>query len=384
MYAVTKIIGGNFMNDIKENMLKHENNLSPYASKSTDAIRLYPMDEDIRPAYFRDIDRVIYSLSYERYMDKTQVFTNTDNDHISKRMIHVQFVSKIARTIGRALNLNEDLIEAIALGHDIGHVPYGHKGEMFLNEFSLKHGEGYFYHNVQSVRTLMMLENNGRGINLCIQTLDGIMSHNGEIVSNRYEPTNKTKDEFLSEFKNSYKDPFVVKNQRPMTLEGCVVRISDIIGYLGRDIEDALRLNAIDEKDLPESIMQILGNKNGDIVNTIILDIIKNSKDKNYIEMSPEVLNAVKELKDFNYKNIYTKVETKEELNYMKNMFEFLFHTYLSDLKNDNKESSIYKVFLNNMCAEYKENNSCVRIVIDYIAGMTDDYFKREFINRNK
>lgn len=372
------------MNDIKENMLKHENNLSPYASRSTDAIRLYPMDEDIRPAYFRDIDRVIYSLSYERYMDKTQVFTNTDNDHISKRMIHVQFVSKIARTIGRALNLNEDLIEAIALGHDIGHVPYGHKGEMFLNELSLKHGEGYFNHNVQSVRTLMLLENNGRGINLCIQTLDGIMSHNGEIVNNIYEPINKTKEEFLSEFKNSYKDPFVIKNQRPMTLEGCVVRISDIIGYLGRDIEDALRLNAIDQKDLPESIMQILGNKNGDIVNTIILDIIKNSKDKNYIEMSPEVLNAVKELKDFNYKNIYTKVETKEELNHMKNMFEFLFDTYLNDLKINNRESSIYKVFLNNMCDEYKENNSCVRIVIDYIAGMTDDYFKREFINRNK
>lgn len=372
------------MNDIKENMLKHENNLSPYASRSTDAIRLYPMDEDIRPAYFRDIDRVIYSLSYERYMDKTQVFTNTDNDHISKRMIHVQFVSKIARTIGRALNLNEDLIEAIALGHDIGHVPYGHKGEMFLNELSLKHGEGYFNHNVQSVRTLMLLENNGRGINLCIQTLDGIMSHNGEIVNNIYEPINKTKEEFLSEFKNSYKDPFVIKNQRPMTLEGCVVRISDIIGYLGRDIEDALRLNAIDQKDLPESIMQILGNKNGDIVNTIILDIIKNSKDKNYIEMSPEVLNAVKELKDFNYKNIYTKVETKEELNHMKNMFEFLFDTYLNDLKINNRESSIYKVFLNNMCDEYKENNSCVRIAIDYIAGMTDDYFKREFINRNK
>lgn len=236
-------------------MIKGEKLLGDAATRSCEAIRLYEIDEDFRPAFYRDIDRIIYSLSYERYMDKTQVFTNVKNDHISKRMIHVQLVSKIARTIGRALNLNEDLIEAIALGHDIGHVPFGHKGESILNDLSVKYGEGNFYHNVQSVRNLMFLENNGKGANLCIQTLDGIMSHNGEIVINRYEPVKKSVDEFLKEYTDSYFNPDIVKKQRPMTLEGCVVRISDVIGYLGRDVEDAIRLGKIKKEDLPDSVI---------------------------------------------------------------------------------------------------------------------------------
>lgn len=363
-------------------MIKGEKLLGDAATRSSEAIRLYEIDEDFRPAFYRDIDRIIYSLSYERYMDKTQVFTNVKNDHISKRMIHVQLVSKIARTIGRALNLNEDLIEAIALGHDIGHVPFGHKGESILNDLSVKYGEGNFYHNVQSVRNLMFLENNGKGANLCIQTLDGIMSHNGEIVINRYEPVKKSVDEFLKEYTDSYFNPDIVKKQRPMTLEGCVVRISDVIGYLGRDVEDAIRLGKIKKEDLPDSVINLLGSRNGEMVDTIIINIINNSIGKKYIEISPSIFKAINDLKDFNYKNIYLRTESDDELKHIKFMFEYLFEIYLNDLNKENKNSNIYKVFLNDMDYNYLVNTSKTRMVIDYIAGMTDEYFIREFNNR--
>ena len=189
------------MNNIEKakiNFLKKEENLSEFATKSTCALRLKSEEEDIRPAFFHDIDRIIHSLSYTRYMDKTQVYVRSENDHISKRITHVQLVSKIARTIGRALNLNEDLIEAIALGHDIGHTPLGHEGEAMLNEISLRELGEYFSHNIQSVRHLMEVDGNGEGLNLSVQVLDGIMCHNGEILAPRYEPCFKTKEEFLS------------------------------------------------------------------------------------------------------------------------------------------------------------------------------------------
>ena len=176
--------------DIREIMLQNENTLGDLATRDADAIRLVDEDlsNDIRGNYFHDIDRIIYSLAYTRYIDKTQVFSNIANDHITKRMIHVQFVSKIARTISRALKLNEDLTEAIALGHDIGHVPFGHLGERYLNEISLRFNEGYFMHNVESVRELMVLEDDGKGKNLCIQTLDGMLCHNGEFLQANYKP----------------------------------------------------------------------------------------------------------------------------------------------------------------------------------------------------
>ena len=156
---------------LKNNFLNKEKYLSKYATLSSSAIRYSDtiLSDDIRPPYFHDIDRIIYSLSYTRYLDKTQVFTKSGNDHISKRITHVQLVSKVARTIGRALNLNEDLIEAIALGHDIGHTPLGHTGEDFLNKISLRELGEYFSHNIQSVRDLMFIENNGKGLNLTVQ-----------------------------------------------------------------------------------------------------------------------------------------------------------------------------------------------------------------------
>ena len=291
----------------KNNFLNKEKNLSCYATKSSDAIRIEEDKSlnDIRPNFFHDIDKIIYSLSYMRYLDKTQVFSRIENDHISKRITHVQMVSKIARTIGRALNLNEDLIEAIALGHDIGHTPLGHFGETLLNEISIRELNLYFAHNIQSVRHLMCVENNGRGFNLSIQVLDGIMCHNGEMLNSKYEPVKKDTLEFLRDYQLSYKDLETSRKMHPMTLEGCVVRISDIIGYIGRDIEDAVRLNRIKLEDIPSNITNVLGKTNSSIVNTIVLDIIENSINKPYIKMSDKVFKALFELKKFNYKNIY-------------------------------------------------------------------------------
>ena len=364
---------------VKERMNQKDKFLSIYSSKNIDSIRFNNELSDIRPNYFRDTDRIIHSLSYTRYIDKTQVFSNTSDDNISKRIIHVQLVSKIARTIGRALNLNEDLIEAIALGHDIGHVPFGHTGEFILNKISLKNNEGIFAHNVQGVRTYMNIENNGRGNNLSIQTLDGILCHNGEFVSDEYYPKQKTKEEFLEEYNLCYKDDKKISSLIPMTLEGCVVRISDIIGYLGRDIEDAIELGVFDKKELPKNITDILGNDNKNIVNNIILDIIDNSLDKPYIKMSKEVYNAVRELKKFNYENIYSKANTKEKIEEYDKMFNTIFEYYLNILNTNKKNENIYVIFLNNKCSEYIKNTSNARKIIDYISGMTDEFLITEY-----
>ena len=275
--------------NLEENMYNHENNLSKFASLSKNAIRLKQEESDIRPAYFRDIDRIIYSLSYTRYIDKTQVFSLKENDHISKRIIHVQFVSKIAKTIGRALGLNEDLIEAIALGHDLGHVPFGHVGEKILNDISLKYDNTYFNHNAQSVRELMSLEKNGQGLNITIQVLDGILCHNGEFLSGKYIPKKKSVQTFLDDYNNTYINEKANTMLIPMTLEGCVVRISDIVGYIGRDIEDAIMLGILKKEELPKEITSVLGNNNREIINTIVTDIINNSLNKPYLLLSDDV-----------------------------------------------------------------------------------------------
>ena len=372
--------------NIYNSMLINEKYMSEFATRDKDAIRLKEedMSNDIRPNYYHDIDRIIYSLAYTRYMDKTQVFSNIDNDHITKRMIHVQFVSKIARTISRALGLNEDLTEAIALGHDIGHVPFGHLGERYLNEISLRFNEGYFMHNVESVRELMTLENDGNGKNLCIQTLDGMLCHNGEFLQSNYMPKKKTKEDFLKDYEECYKTKDYYKELIPMTMEGCVVRISDIIGYLGRDIEDAIRLGVLDKESIPDSIKTILGDSNKNIVNTIVEDIIKNSYGKNHIAMSPFVYNAVKDLKDFNYLNIYDKANSPEEKEHIKEMFNLVADTVLEQLNNNDTAANIYRTFLDNMNDEYLNNTTNERKVIDYIAGMTDYYFTREYENIKK
>lgn len=362
---------------IKDNFLLKEEFLIPYATKSSDAIRMKEenFENDIRPNFYHDIDRIIHSLSYTRYIDKTQVFSFHNNDHISKRIVHVQLVSKIARTIGRALNLNEDLIEAIALGHDIGHTPIGHTGEAILNEISLRETGTMFNHNIQSVRNYLVLEKNGLGNNLTIQTLDGIMCHNGEMVSSIYEPNPKTKEEFMKEYEMCYTDKQILRKIRPMTLEGCVVRISDVIGYIGRDIEDAINIGVLKREEVPINIREVLGTTNKEIVNTIILDIITNSIGKPYIKLSDSVYQAIFDLKKFNYEHIYNKANTKEQLDFYKNGMNLLFKKYVTDLEEKHMDSDIYQVFLNGMDDSYIENTDIKRIVIDYIAGMTDEFF---------
>lgn len=364
-------------NKIYENM--KIKNLSKYACPYEKGIRFENETEDFRPCFFHDIDRILYSLSFTRYLDKTQVFTYQENDHLSVRMTHVQFVSKIARTIGRALNLNEDLIEAASLGHDLGHTPFGHVGEAILNKISLEHSEGYFNHNIQSVRLLMNVENYGKGNNITLQVLDAIMCHNGEFALGEYHKQEKSKEKFLEEYENSYKDKTILKSLKPMTLEGCVVRISDMIAYLGKDIEDAVRLGIVSFDDIPENVKKLFGTSNREIVNTIILDIINNSMDKDYIKLSDDIFNAIVELKKFNYENIYHKAYTKDEEENIEKMFRVLFDKYLEDLKNNKEESVIYKNYLKSMCEEYRNNNSFERIVIDYMAGMTDDYLIKQY-----
>lgn len=365
------------LEEIKSKMHKFENNISQYATKDSEYIRLKNETEDLRPAFFRDIDRIIYSFSYTRYLDKTQVFSFKNNDFISKRMTHVQLVSKIARTIGRALSLNEDLIEAIALGHDIGHCPLGHTGEVFLDKICKRENIGRFNHNVQSVRNFITIDNNGNGSNLCIQTLDGILSHNGEFISSEYYPKKKTKEEFLKEYESCYENNFKNDILIPMTLEGCVVRISDLIGYLGRDIEDAIRLKLIKEEDIPKHLVDSLGKTNREIVNTIVSDIIENSYNKPYIKLSENVYKSIIELKDFNYKNIYYKAYTKEEKEYYEHAFNKLYDVYYKAIINNDKTNKIYS-YLEEQNEEYQKENK-KRIVIDYIAGMTDDYFINEY-----
>ena len=369
----------NPIDQAKVNFLNKERNLSKYATLSSDSIRYDEEDRiDIRTNFYHDIDRIIYSLSFLRYQNKTQVFAFKKNDHISHRMIHVQFVSKIARTIGRSLNLNEDLIEAISLGHDIGHTPLGHAGEAMLNKISRAYTKEYFAHNIQSVRNLMYIENNGNGLNLSLQVLDGILFHNGEILNPIYKPTPKTKEEFLNIYNNAYKDLAKSKKYSAMTLEGCVVRISDIIAYVGRDIEDAIRLGVIKKEDIPKEITDVLGTTNREIVNKIVVDIIQESMDKPYIKLSDRIYSALLKLKKFNTDNIYLKSMSLKDYAYYEKGMKNLFKTYLKDIKEDNKESIIYKIFINTQSNKYLDNTKPERIVIDFIAGMTDDLFISE------
>lgn len=364
--------------EIKENMNK-DKYLSPMACKNSMAIRFKKEVEDYRPAFYRDIDRIIYSLAYTRYINKTQVFTNSNNDNITKRSTHVQLVSKIGRTIGRALCLNEDLIEAAALGHDIGHTPFGHAGEAILNRISLRVGEGNFNHNVQSFRKLEFLEHQGRGLNLTMQVLDAIICHNGELELECYKPKKKNFDDLLAEYHKTYVDPNFNKTLIPCTLEGCVVRISDIIAYLGKDIEDAMRLHVLKKEELPKELLDKIGHKNSDIVNYFVTDIIDNSYGLDYIKMSKEAFNNLVELKKFNYEYIYKRANSKETLDKWDEMFNTVFDKSLKDLENKNIDSHIYIYYYKYMNDEYKKNTSYNRVVIDYIAGMTDRFLVKEY-----
>jgi len=351
--------------------------LSSHAAASSVAVRRKPekrLQEGYRQHYAVDADRILHSRAYTRYIDKTQVFSLIWNDHITHRVLHVQLVSKIARTIGRFLGLNEDLIEAIALGHDIGHVPFGHDGEKILSGLCQAAGIGHFLHNVQSVHFLETVEQGGQGWNLCLQTLDGILCHDGEVRCSPLKPhAVKTFASHAAEIESKIADPRV--QLVPMTMEGCVVRMADTIGYIGRDIEDAVRLGLITRADLPRDCRELLGETNGTIVYSLVTDLITNSRDQAHVAFSDQAAQAVNRLKAFNLERIYLNPKIKAHLNTVTRLFTFLFETYLADLKKDRRESVVFTRFLDNMSPDYRSGYDHAHIVKDFIAGMTDRYF---------
>jgi len=369
------------LRDIKQGLhLLEKDRLSPYATLSSQAVRRREEQEIAdghRENFSVDADRILHSLAYSRYIDKTQVFYLIKNDHITHRVLHVQLVSKIGRTIGRLLRLNEDLIEAIALGHDIGHAPFGHDGERFLSDLSREYGLGNFLHNVQGVRFLDVLEKKGSGWNLSLQVLDGILSHNGE-VHNRalYPDSSKDFARLEQEIGNLTENP--ESPVWPMTIEGCVVRMADTISYIGRDIEDAIRLGLIKRNEIPLDCRRRLGETNGTIVYTLVEDLISESLEKPSVSFSPEVADALKKLKDFNQEFIYAHTKAKSQTNKVRLMFELLFERYYKDLKTGNDHSVVFREFLDGMSSSYRDNNPPAMIVRDFIAGMTDDYFLRQ------
>lgn len=354
-----------------------EERLSPWACLSLNALRRREEDnitKGHRQNFSLDTDRILHSLAYSRYIDKTQVFYLIKNDHITHRVLHVQLVSKISRTIGRLLRLNEDLIEAISLGHDIGHAPFGHDGEKFLSDLSLHYGLGYFLHNLQSVRALEKIEKKGKGWNLTLQVLDGILCHDGELHSQALHPDKgKNFQKINKEIKEKEDNPSI--NLYPMTMEGCVVRMADTISYIGRDIEDAIRLGLIKRDDIPEYCRRILGETNGTIVYSLVEDLVINSLNKPYICFSEEVGDALNRLKEFNTKNIYTSNMPWKQTLKIELMFKLLFERYFNKLEKGDESSDIYREFLEGMSSEYMDNTSNAGIVRDFIAGMTDEYF---------
>jgi dGTPase len=356
---------------------EEETRLSQWACLSHSATR-GKVEEHIasghRQNFSLDTDRILHSLAYSRYIDKTQVFYLVKNDHITHRVLHVQLVSKISRTIGRLLRLNEDLIEAIALGHDIGHAPFGHDGEKFLSRLSLQHGIGNFLHNLQSVRFLEKIERKGKGWNLTLQVLDGILCHDGELHARELRPDReKDYNKFHDEIKGKAADPAL--DILPMTLEGCVVRMADTISYIGRDIEDAIRLGIIRRDDIPGGCRSVLGETNGTIVYSLVEDLASNSLEKPYVCFSDEVAEALKELKEFNKERIYSGDLPWKQTPKIELMFELLFEKYLNDLTKKGDESEIFGEYLKGMSPEYLKSTSGPEIVRDFIAGMTDEYF---------
>jgi len=357
--------------------LREKEFFSPMAALSVNAVRRFENrdpDSSYRQSFSRDADRILNSMAYARYIDKTQVFSLIKNDHLTYRIVHVQLVSRIARTIGRYLGLNEDLIEAASLGHDIGHPPFGHDGEKFLSCLTQEHDAGFFHHDLQSIQFLEKIERNGKGWNLSLQTLDAIVCHNGEIHSKKIKPQwNKTFKDFDAMIKKMQLEN--KPDSIPMTMEGCVVKIADTISYLGRDMEDAVRLKLIKREDIPKNCLDLLGKTNGTIVYNLVTDVISNSSRNPYVCFSSEISDALLELKKFNYERIYLNPKIKKHLKGIKDMFRFLFEKYLNDLERKDDTSFIFKDYLKGLSEDYLKNHSNVQIVRDFIAGMTDSYF---------
>jgi dGTPase len=356
--------------------------LSPYAMRSVDSRgREYEQDKcTVRTDFERDAGRIIFSVDFRRLRHKTQVFFNPQNDHICTRMEHVIYVNYIANTIGRALGLNSDLIQAIALGHDLGHAPFGHTGEKVLNRCLKKVDENlYFQHELHSLRVVDLLaEKNGRrGLNLTFEVRDGIASHCGE----RYNEFTLRPDRS----KNSDElEELAMCHGAPATLEGCVVRMADKIAYVGRDIEDAARAGIMEFDDLPSAIRTTLGKTNGEIINTLVTDIIANSYQQDAIILSPEKGLSMEELLKENFNRIYRseKIARYERMaeNVIEGLFEALYQATIDPEKLARSKNGALSGLADYLRSHPgKENEPTARRIADYIAGMSDSYATRKF-----
>ncbi len=342
--------------------------------------RSKPREEDIRGPYFRDQTAIIHSLPFRRLKHKTQVFFAPENDHVCTRIEHVLHVATIAETICKGLNrsgweLVEDLAFAIGLGHDLGHAPFGHSGERELER--LNKGSFPFRHEINSYRVAEHLANSGEGLNLTWAVKDGILCHNGESFEKTLTPSPQEKD----------LEKIVDRSSVPSTYEGCIVRFSDKIAYLGRDIEDAIAGELISLDDVPERIRREIGTTNGEIINTLVIDLIHHSRDSGQIGFSEEKYDLFRMLSDFNYDNIYRHRILSRYEKYceriIRTLYEYLmelverigedYERYATDP--ETKLDRKFGHYLERMDSFYRsEGADAARKVTDYIAGMTDGY----------
>jgi dGTPase len=350
----------------------------PKEAKEAFKVRRSPESEleksDFRTPWAKDVDRILHSRAYTRYIDKTQVFYLLKNSHITHRVLHVQLVSRIARTIGGRLSLDLDLIEAMSLGHDLGHPPFGHDGEKFLSNLCEGQGLGSFCHAVMSARILERLEKGGRGLNLTLGVLDGILCHDGESDYASLSPMGPFDfSEFDRRLELRTKNPKALIN--PMTREGCVVRLADSISYVGRDLEDAIEIGLIKRSDLPEEIGKALGCSNGHIVYRLVEDLLKRSEgDPNLVAFSPEVGRALLDLKNFNRKSIYYNPAVKREAPKIEKLYDFLFTTLAEDFDKGAKIEPA-RLFLEKLDEAYAKEHNPAEKARDFLAGLTDEFF---------
>ena len=355
--------------------------LSPYACAGTQAIRRNVRHDGQtaeRPSFVRDSEKIIHLPAYNRLAGKTQVFSLRANDDISRRGLHVQLVSRVARDIGLSLGLNLDLIEAIALGHDIGHTPFGHAGERFLNDAYHKRTGRWFFHNLQSVRVLDVLY----GRNLSLQTLDGVICHNGECERQVFETSGLASfDEFDQMVEGCWATGnAAIKGLRPMTLEGCVVRVSDIIAYVGKDRQDAIAAGIVDGDVFDDGLG---GAYNSWALGAFISDVVEHSFGRDRIEMSEEAFSEMARAKRENYEKIYNACELNGELaEGVAELFERVYARMFEDLKAGDEESPIFRHHIVDVDRalgyygkSYEWEADLDLTVVDYISSMTDDYF---------
>lgn len=348
---------------------KEEAFLYAKASFSKDHSRLEGPEDDHRMPYKRDVDRILHSKAYSRYVDKTQVVYLVDNDHITHRSLHVQLVSSFARGIAEILRLNLDLVEAIALGHDVGHGPFGHEGEGYLSALSIEYGNGPFCHPLQSCRLFSEID----PLNLGLSVYDGFLCHDGGMSDPVLIPRmGKTWEEHFKEREEKKIHPD--SNIMPGTLEGCLVKLCDTMSYLGRDIEDALNLGILRLDDIPRTI---LGTRNREILSVLAADIIRNSYDKEYIAISEGAFEALRALRRFNFQHIYSHPKLKVESSKIKTGYRLLFGWLLEDFQEHKEQSYLWVHFLQKRTGKYLSQTPPVQMVIDYISGMTDNFFVR-------